>query len=55
MGSNNVGLDFGKRRGKVVMGLEHFLLKIHSLYSQAVLFLKVLKAHVARPDHCENK
>lgn len=55
MGSNDVGLDCRKKRGKVVMGLEHYLLKINPLYSQAVLSLRVLKDYEARPDHSENK
>ena len=54
MGSNDLGLDCGKRE-KVVMGLEHYLLKIHSLYSHAVLLLRVLKDHEARPDHGDIK
>lgn len=35
---NDVGLDCGMKRGKVVMDLEHYLLHTHSLHSQAVLF-----------------
>lgn len=55
LGSNDAGRDCGNKKRRVVMGLECCLLKIHPLYSQAVPFLRVLKDHEARPDHCENK
>lgn len=48
MGSKDVGLDCGMKRGKVVRDLEHYLLHIHSLHSQAVLYQRVLKDHRAR-------